>query len=48
MMSSKRIKPPKPENMYKSGPRKDLIRDKINQKKKMQKKGLDKVLHIAF
>ena len=48
MMSSKRIKPPGPEDIYKSRPRKGLIRDKINQKKRMQEKGPDQILHIAF
>ena len=35
MMSSKRMKPPGPEDVYKSGPRKGLIRDKIDQKKRV-------------
>ena len=48
MISSKRIKPPGPENVYKREARKNQIRDKINQKKRVQKKSPDQVLHIAF
>ena len=47
MISSKRIKPPGPEYIYKSRPRKGLIRDKIYQKR-MQEEGPNQVLHIAF
>ena len=48
MMSSNRIKPPGPEDIYKRGPRKGQIRDKINQKKRMREEGADQVLYIAF
>ena len=40
-MSLKRIKPPGPDDVYKRGPRKGKIRDKINSKNRILKEGLD-------
>ena len=48
MMSSKRMKPPGPDDVYKRGPRKGKIRDKINFKNKVQEEGPDQVLYIAW
>ena len=48
MMSSRRIKPPGPDDVYKSGPRKGLPRDNIDRKKRVQEEGPDRVLHIAW
>ena len=48
MMSSKRIRPPGPEDVYLRGPRKGQVRDKIDRKKRVLEKGPDTVLHLAF
>ena len=47
-MSNKRVKPFNPKDIYKNRLRKGQIRDKINQKRKVQKKGPDQVLYNAF
>ena len=48
MMSSKRMKPPGLDDVYKRGPRKGQIRDKIDSKKRVQEEGPDQVLHVAW
>ena len=48
MMSSRRMKPPGPDDVYKSGPRKGLPRDNIDRKNRVQEEGPDRVLHVAW
>ena len=49
MMSSKRkMKPLGPDDVYKRGPRKGQIRDRINSKKRVQEEGPDQVLYVAW
>ena len=42
------MKPPGPDDVYKSEPRKGLLRDNIDRKNRVQEKGLDRVLHMAW
>ena len=48
MMSSKRMKPPGPDDVYKRGPRKDKMRDKIDSKNRVPEEGPDQILHVAW
>ena len=47
MISSKRMKPPRPDDVYKRRPRKGQIRDRIDSKNRVPEEGPDRVLHVA-
>ena len=46
-MSLKRMKPPGPDDVYKRGPRKGQIRDRIDFKYRILEEGSDRVLHVV-
>ena len=48
IMSSKRMKPLGPDDVYKRGPRKGLPRDNIDRKKRVREEGSDQVFYVAW
>ena len=47
-MSLKRMKLPGLDDVYKRGPRKNKMRDKIDSKNRILEEGLDQILHVAW